>query len=181
MSYTDEQYVRLCLDGQPQMYRHLVLRYQDQLTSYLTGRLGDENVAAEAGQETFVRAYFALPKLKKPDSFYPWLLGIAGRVAKEAYRQRKRRGQIVPLNDEIAEAPTSNDPQTPDLRETISELPEVYRQTILLRYYGGLSCQEISDQLKIPLGTVTKRLSRAYAIMRESLRRRQGNDIEVKS
>lgn len=181
MSCTDEQYVELCLDGQPEVFRHLVLRYQDRLRSYLTGRLGDEHAATEAGQETFVRAYFALSKLKKPDSFYPWLLGIAGRVSKETYRQRKRQGQMLSLNDEIVESPTTSDPPTPDLREAIGQLPEVYRQMILLRYYGGLSCQKISSQQKIPLGTVTKRLSRAYALMRESLRRRQENDIEVKS
>ncbi len=136
-SYTDKQYVRLCLDGQPQVFRHLVLRYQGRLASYLTGRLGDEEAATEVTQETFVRAYFALPKLKKPDSFFAWLLGIAGRVTKETYRQQKKRRQIVSLNNEIPERPKSNDYPSPNLREAVTELPEAYKQTVLLRYYGG--------------------------------------------
>ena len=181
MSYTDEQYVGLCLDGQPQVFRHLVLRYQNRLTSYLTGRLGDEDAAGEVSQETFVRAYFALSKLKKPDSFFPWLVGISGRVIKENYRQQKKQRQTVSLDSEIAQSPTNNDSPAPDLREVVSELPDVYKQAILLRYYGGLSCQELRNQLDVSLGTVTKRLSRAYALLRESLRRRQENDIEVQS
>jgi RNA polymerase sigma factor (sigma-70 family) len=48
-------------------------------------------------------------------------------------------------------------------------LPENYRQVILLRYYAEHSCRQIAEQLEIPLGTVTKTLSRAYAILRQSL------------
>jgi hypothetical protein len=45
----------------------------------------------------------------------------------------------------------------------------VYREVVLMRYYGGLSCAEIGGNLGVPVGTVTKRLSRAYAMLRESL------------
>ena len=44
---------------------------------------------------------------------------------------------------------------------------------VLLRYYGSLSCAGIADQLDMPLGTVTKTLSRAYALLREAMQRRQ--------
>lgn len=65
----------------------------------------------------------------------------------------------------------------------MAELPEPYREVVLLRYYGELSCSRIADQLEKPLGTVTKRLSRAYAMLRESLRELDDRDIncEVKS
>ena len=51
------------------------------------------------------------------------------------------------------------------LEEAIAVLPESYRQVILLRYYEGLSCQEVATRLGMPLGTVTKTLSRAYALL----------------
>ena len=59
------------------------------------------------------------------------------------------------------------------LEEAIAALPETYRQVILLRYYEGLSCQEIATRLDLPLGTVTKTLSRAYALLRQELEARE--------
>jgi len=167
MCQTDGQYVQRCLNGEPDAFRHLVLCHQGRLLSFLTGRLGEAEQAAEAAQETFVRAYFALPKLKKPDSFLPWLLGIAGRVAKETYRDKQRRRQVAALRRDGG--PDQADPPDPALSRAVSELPEAYRKVILLRYYGGLSCAEIGLELGVPLGTVTKRLSRAYTLLRELL------------
>jgi len=51
----------------------------------------------------------------------------------------------------------------------VAGLPEPYREVILLRYYGDCSCAEVAERLGVPLGTVTKRLSRAYDEMRRSL------------
>jgi DNA-directed RNA polymerase specialized sigma24 family protein len=53
--------------------------------------------------------------------------------------------------------------------DAIAALPEPYRQVILRRYYGDLSCAQVAEGLAVPLGTVTKRLSRAYAMLRVSL------------
>ena len=118
-----------------------------------------------------MRAYFGLSKLKKPGAFSSWLRSIAGRVVKETYRARARRRQVALADCEPADTARGHDDSPdPTLARAIAELPEVYRQVILMRYYGDLSCNEVSRQLEVPLGTVTKRLSRAYALLRESLR-----------
>ena len=66
------------------------------------------------------------------------------------------------------------------LAKTIAKLPNFYRQLILLRYYGGQSCKEIAIQLDMPIGTITKTLSRAYAMLREMLSEQKLNaDSEV--
>ena len=70
----------------------------------------------------------------------------------------------------------------PELSQAVAELPEAYRQVILLRFYGGQSCAEIGRNLGVSLGTVTSRLSRAYALLREALRtheqmRRSSDDL----
>ena len=54
------------------------------------------------------------------------------------------------------------------LERAIGRLPESQRNIVLLRYYGGLTCAQVARRLELPLGTVTKNLSRAYALMRES-------------
>jgi RNA polymerase sigma-70 factor (ECF subfamily) len=57
----------------------------------------------------------------------------------------------------------------PAVRHTVENLPEPYKSVILMRYYGGLSCQDAAATLGVPLGTFTKQLSRAYALLRERL------------
>ncbi len=179
---TDEEYVGLCLGGRPEMFRHLVLRYESALSKHLAGRLGDEEAAAEAAQEAMVRAYFALPRLKKAGSFFPWLLGIAERVAREMRRARRRHP--APLDFDVASAwaeselPMQDPDPDQELGRAVAELPEAYKQVILMRFYGGQSCAEIGCNLGVSLGTVTSRLSRAYAMLREALRS-QEQDAEV--
>jgi RNA polymerase sigma-70 factor (ECF subfamily) len=173
MPENDKYYVERCLDGHPDDFRYLVRRYQAPLLANLAGKLGDKDRAEEAAQETLVRAYFNIGKLQKPDSFFSWLLGIADLVAKEHHRkeQLERRRQVVrSFSQETAPPEFSQDYA---LETAVAELPEAYRKIILLRYYGGHSCSQIAEQLDTPLGTVTKTLSRAYAMLREALRRQE--------
>ncbi len=174
MCQTDAECVRLCLDGHPKAFGDLVDRYQGPLVRYLTGRLGSEEEAAELAQETFVRAWCTLRKLKKPESFHCWLLGIAGRVAKENQRKWHRRGQVVSLAREPAvrrgDCPgAASDRPEMALDQAVSGLPEIYREVVLLRYYGGLTCADVGRELGLSLGAVTMRLSRAYGLLRECL------------
>ena len=169
MGITDKFYIERCLDGHPDDFRYLVRRYQAVLLAHLAGKLGNKDRAEEAAQETLVRAYFGLGKLKKPDSYFSWLLGIATRVAKEQQRQEQRRRQQENIRSFSKEIPTPELSQDYGLERAIAELPDSHRKVILLRYYGGYSCSQVAEQLDKPLGTVTKTLSRAYAALRKSL------------
>ena len=171
MSLSDQQSVESCLDGHPEAYRQLVERYQAPLTRCLWVHLGNQEAAAEAAQETFVRAYFALSGLRKPEAFFSWLLGIAQRVAQEARCAARRRRQLDRGQFERAKTAGKGPMEAESaVAEAVAQLPDAYRQVVLLRFYGGLSCHEISRDLNVPLGTVTKRLSRAYGLLRERLR-----------
>ncbi len=170
MPEADKYYIEHCLDGQPDDFRYLVRRYQAVLLAHLAGKLGNRDRAEEAAQESLVRAYFGLGKLKKPDSFFSWLLGIANRVAKEQQRSEQRRRQQESIRSFSKEIPTPELSQDYGLEKVIAELPDSHRKVILLRYYGGYSCSQVAEQLDMPLGTVTKTLSRAYATLRKSLR-----------
>jgi RNA polymerase sigma-70 factor (ECF subfamily) len=175
MGTSDGYYIERCLDGHPDDFRCLVRRYQAVLLAHLAGQLGSPDKAEEAAQETLVRAYFALEKLKKRESFFSWLLGIANRVAKEHQRSEQRRSQMAGALAERAPAPELS----PDcgLERAVAALPPPYRELVLLRYYGGCSCSEVAQQLGVPLGTVTKNLSRAYAKLRDSLQRQNERQV----
>ena len=178
MDLTDKECVERCRDGHPDDFGQLVNRYQKPLFSWLAGRVGDNRQAEEVAQESFVRAFTSLKKLRKPESFYSWLLGIAGRVAKEQFRSREHSRREREAAETMTEdAPAGNDGYP--LEEAIATLPESYRQMILLRYYEGLSCQEVATRLGLPLGTVTKTLSRAYALLRHELAAREGAEPTV--
>ncbi len=169
MSETDTYYIERCLDGHPDDFRYIVRRYQAVLLAHLAGKLGNKDKAEEAAQESLVRAYFNMSKLRKPGSFFSWLLGIADRVAKEHQRKDMLHQQREVIRSFSAEAASPELSQDYGLEAAIAELPESYRRVVLLRYYGGRSCSQVAEQLDIPLGTITKTLSRAYAMLRNAL------------
>jgi RNA polymerase sigma-70 factor (ECF subfamily) len=168
MCQSDDDCIEACLNGRPDTFRHLVLRYERPMLAYLTRRLGDPDAAAEVAQESFVRAYFRLGTLQRGDAFFAWLLGIAQRVMLESFRRRREYS--------LSESTEPVDPSTDaaadcdvELADAVARLPDPYRDVTVLRYFGGLTCAEVSQRLGVPLGTVTKRLSRAYGLLREAL------------
>jgi RNA polymerase sigma-70 factor (ECF subfamily) len=169
---SDEEYVVSSRNGHPDHFRLLVRRYQRPLFAYLSSRLGSQLEAEEAAQESFVRAFLSLKKLRQPESFYAWLLGIASRVLKEQFRAEERRQRDRAIAEDLLAETAGAEPEYP-LEEAIAALPESYRQVILLRYYEGLSCQDVATRLGMPLGTITKTLSRAYALLRQELKARE--------
>jgi RNA polymerase sigma-70 factor (ECF subfamily) len=168
MKDSDQFIIRKCLDGRPDAFRHLVRRYQAPVTAHISKRLRRRHLVEEAAQETFVRAFFNLEKLRKPEKFYSWLLGIAARVSKEELR---KNGKVINLEDISAlPAETVNTDTDMELEQAVSRLEDPYRQVVLLRFYANRSCREISEALDVPVGTVTKQLSRAYEKLRGLLK-----------
>ncbi len=178
MDLTDAECVQSACDGKPDQFRFLVERYQRPLLAFLSGRLQSPAEVEETAQESFVRAFLSIKTLRRPESFYAWLLGIARRVLQEEWRAQTRRRQAQEVAETLL-ADVSGDAPIFSLEEAIAVLPERCRQVILLRYYDGLSCQEIAMRLNMPLGTVTKTLSRAYALLRQELRARKNAPAET--
>jgi RNA polymerase sigma-70 factor, ECF subfamily len=176
----DKYYVERCLDGHPDDFRHLVRRYQPVLLTYLVGKLGRRDWAEDAAQEALVRAYFNIGKLQRPESFYSWLLGIAQFVAKEQQKKEltRRKHESVRALAEVEETPEPDLPQNYGLKTVVAGLPETYRRVILLRYYGGLSCRQVAEQLDMPMGTVTVTMVRAYALLRNALQRQEMREVK---
>jgi len=168
MCRDDRECIEHCLNGHPDAFRHLVGRYQNVVLSYLAGQMGSRERAEEAAQVTFVRAYFGLNKLRKRESFFSWLLSIAGRVASQQRKVERRHKAVATL---VTARPARSPEQSEEfaLEKALGELPALYRDVVLLRYYAGRSCAEVAQDLGMPLGTVTKRLSRAYAMLRDAL------------
>jgi len=125
---------------------------------FLVLRLGNAQDARDALQETLVAAWLALPKLRDPHKFRPWIGRIAARKAAaiEAERQRARASALP--------ARTADPPDTTTglfVVEMLNGLPPILRNTLLLRYVLDLSERETACALRVPVGTVKSRTARA--------------------
>jgi len=174
MEPTDAACITSCLSGgkrAAEAYRTLVERYQKPLMALIRGRGAGRELADEILQETFVRGYVGLQRLGKRDAFFPWLVGIATRVSQEMLRDQARQRDIARQSLWANPRVSASDDPMPDLEleQAVAGLAEPYREVVLLRYYGGLSCSEVAGRLDMPLGSVTKVLSRAYGMLREQL------------
>ena len=167
-SLKSEMLIRRCQQGDSLAIEVLIRRYQNYVFRLCYLVMRNEQDAEDMTQETFVRAFRALPRfeIREGISFEAWLY----RVAVNACRSRMRRKwyQVLPW-PEPAPQIVSEPEEQPDRRlmrgeerseilAAIDTLGEKHRLVVILRYYGGLSNEEIAQALSIPCGTVRSRL-----------------------
>jgi RNA polymerase sigma factor (sigma-70 family) len=162
--------------GDTHAYEELV--YAHQAIAFRTAYViaGNAADAEEAAQDGFVKAWRALGRFRACAPFRPWLLRI---VANEARNRRRSAGRRVQLAVRAATEQASGDAapspetvllsveQSRTLIAAVNELPEDQRSVISLRYFVGLSEQEVAEALELPTGTVKSRTSRALDRLRE--------------
>jgi RNA polymerase sigma-70 factor (ECF subfamily) len=170
--------IRRCQRGDRLAIEVLVRRYQNYVYRLCYLIMRHEQDAEDMTQETFIRAFRALPRfeIRKGISFEAWLY----RIAVNACRSRMRRKwyqalpwpeprQMVAESEEQPDRLLMQGEQRDEILEAIDSLGEKHRLVIILRYYGGLSNEEIARMLDIPSGTVRSRLHIARQRLRELL------------
>ncbi|PPE71284.1 RNA polymerase sigma factor RpoE [Caldimonas thermodepolymerans] len=175
--------------GDQKAFELLVIKYQRKIERLIARMVRDTDLIQDIAQETFLRAYRALPQFRGDSAFYTWLYRIAVNTAKKALVELKRD----PLVTESArsaggdEEETSrverelSDGETPEavmaskeiaatVNAAIEALSEDLRQAITLREIEGLSYEEIAEVMNCPIGTVRSRIFRAREAIAERLR-----------
>ncbi len=148
----------------------LMTEYGDQVMRTCLLYLQRKQLAEDASQETFIRAWRALDQLREGQTEKAWLMKIAVNVCKSALRSRARR--IPDTNVSADEVPeTGAEDQYPDrtVFDAVNRLPLKYRSPVILHYYQGLPVSDIAGILRLPGTTVRTRLSRARALLRNEL------------
>ena len=134
---------------------------------------GDADLAREFTQDTFVRAFAQLPKFRGDAALSTWLHRITVTVVSNAMRRVKRfRQRETDLEDvhPIGSEGSGVDPVLRDrLHRAISDLPEIYRTTLIMHDIEGYTHTEIAEVLGVAEGTCKSRLSVARAQLRETL------------
>ncbi len=164
---TDAQLVKSALEGSGDAFGALVARYKDAVFGVAFHRLGGFEEARDAAQETFVKAFRNLGKLRQPASFANWLCRTAEGTATDA--ARRRRGEIPLDAVREAAAPGPPDGVAGQVREALGTLPEATRLAVILHYVDGYSHAEVSQFLGTTEGAVKTRVSRGKARLREEM------------
>ncbi|MBT9497952.1 MULTISPECIES: RNA polymerase sigma factor RpoE [Zoogloea] len=182
----DQLLVERVQRGDKQAFGLLVTKYQRKLGRLLSRLIRDPAEVEDVAQETFIKAYRALPSFRGDSAFYTWLYRIGINTAKNYLVSQGRRAPTTTEFDSeeaetFEEGDQLRDINTPErllmtkqIGETVNvameALPEELRTAIVLREIEGLSYEEIAAIMECPIGTVRSRIFRAREAISEKLK-----------
>jgi len=184
-SLSDAELVELACAGQTQAFEALVCRHQDSIYNAAYYLVGNHQDAQDIAQDVFVKAYGSLAKFRRRSSFGTWLFGIMLNTVRSFWRKRSHTDGVVRLGGSLADeeegypevesghdGPLENSLRSETVqrvRSAVGQLEQELREILVLREMEGLSYEDISELLGLPLGTVKSRLFRARYALKEQL------------
>ncbi|MDQ2779612.1 MAG: RNA polymerase sigma factor RpoE [Pseudomonadota bacterium] len=176
----DAQLVERVKRGDVRAFEMLVVKYQRRIERLIGRMVRDTDLVQDIAQESFIRAYRAMPQFRGDSAFYTWLYRIAVNTAKKALSDMKRDPLVFESSRMVSEdgEETSRaeneltDGETPEallatkeigaaVNAAIEALSVDLRQAVTLREIEGLSYEEIAEAMNCPIGTVRSRIFRA--------------------
>mgnify|MGYP000922519478 FL=1 len=169
----DEELCRQIQEGSESALEALVHRYHGPVFAYLYRLTGHRQTAEDLTQETFTRLMTQIHTYHFPRPFRPWLYTIAHNLYRDHVKAASRRAypsadpergqppRLIDLSEQITEQAA--------LSQALRSLEDGERAVLLLRFYQGLTSEEVGRVLGIPAGTVRSRLSRAVRKLRDLL------------
>jgi len=182
----DAELIARIQQGDKRAFDLLVIKYQRRIMRLLSRQVRNPSDIEDIAQETFIKAYRALPNFRGDSAFYTWLYRIAINTARNWYVAQMRRPQTVdprenPEGETFDHIDNLKDINTPDavlasrqvaqaINQAMAELPEELSTAITLREVEGLSYDEIAQAMDCPVGTVRSRIFRAREAIANKLR-----------
>ncbi len=156
--------------GREQQFNQLIAIYMDDLYRYAHWLSGSHAVADDLVQETLMRAWRSMDKLKDEKAVKGWLLTILRRENARRFERQHPQQSAMPT-EELAATHPDYDTSTEAfvLRQALEKLPEAYREPLLMQIIHGYSQKEIAEHLGISVAGAGTRLFRAREKMRELL------------
>jgi RNA polymerase sigma-70 factor (ECF subfamily) len=182
MTWTDEELVARSIRGDSESFNELILRWERPIYALAYRTIGREEEARDVCQETFLRAFRALPAFRGQAKFSSWLYRIALNLCRD-WMRKERRAPIAQLPEDVdlmdLAAAAEPGESIEDLvarkdlsrrvEQAMAKLPEEQRTAIILKEYHGMTFQEIADLVGCPLSTVKTRLYQGLTVLRREL------------
>ena len=181
--------VRRAQQGDMQAFEMLVVKYQRRVQRLVGRMVRDVDLVPDIAQESFIRAYRALPQFRGEAAFYTWLYRIAVNTAKQALAELQRdplvyesaraaaedgdetsRADREPSDGATPEAMLASKEVAAAVNAAVAALSEDLRLAITLREIDGLSYEAIAEAMNCPIGTVRSRIFRAREAIATRLR-----------
>ena len=182
MNWTDEDLVARSRGGDLDSFNQLILRWERPIYALAYRVIGREEDARDVCQETFLRAFRALPGFRGQAKFSSWIYRIALNLCRDWIRRQRRTPVVqMPEDAEAVERMAVRDPveSIEDLvarkelsavvAEAMAVLPEEQRTAIILKEYHGMTFQEIAELQGCPLSTVKTRVYQGLTVLRRNL------------
>ena len=181
----DQQLVERVQRGDRRAFDLLVGKYQHKIMSVISRYIRNPDEVQDVAQDTFVRAWRALPKFRGDSAFFTWLYRIAINTAKNHLVARSRRPPDTDVDIEDAQflesADGLRDADSPlghalsaeieaTVHRALEALPDEMRTAVMLREFDGLSYEEIAQVMDCPVGTVRSRIFRGREAIDTALR-----------
>lgn len=181
---TDEELIKEFQDNNTiEAYEILVSRFKDPLTNYVYRFLGDRDVCTDIVQDTMIKFYLHKDSYKSFAKFSTWIYTIAGNLARNELKRRKRRTifSLNPDDDEkkiqiedtsfvSPERSTDSQIKGEIIQKALLKVKPVYREVVILRDIEGLSYEEIAEITELSIGTVKSRINRGRKHLQELLK-----------
>lgn len=168
---SDEKIVELVRKKDKELYAQIIKRFEDKLTRYANYLTGDENSAADIVQESFIKAYINLNGFDTKKKFSSWIYRIVHNQAMNYFNKRKKDVLFDKDIDFDSGINIEDEFIKKELRDhahnCLNQMPLMYKEPLSLYFLEEKSYEEISDILRIPVGTVGTRINRAKVIMKK--------------
>lgn len=187
---TDEELLAQHVAGDRAAMAQLIRRYEKELYAFLQRFVGDATVAEDLFQDTFIQVHRNAAGFDAQRRFRPWVFTIAANKARDYLRANVRK-TTQSLNNQTGDADSATfldlmesdvAPPVQDLtreediaqvQAVLEELPEHYREVLLLSFYHQFAYKQMADMLGVPLGTVKSRLHAAVAAFAKAWERKE--------
>lgn len=175
LDVSEAEIIRSAQSGDRNAFSELVRIHARGVFNVVYRMCGNELIAEDAAQETFIRAWQNLSSYRPQTPLRNWLYRIAFNAGLDMLRKEKRilPNAIEDLNlsdgQPSLEALVSQQERTQLVQKAILSLPDASRAVLVLREYEEMSYQEISSTLDIPIGTVMSRLNYARKLLKDKL------------
>jgi len=168
---SDEDIVEKVCSNDQELYSVIVDRYQNKLLRYAINLVHDEDKAKHIVQDAFIKAFINLNGFNLKKKFSSWIYRI---VHNEAINLVKKYQKEQPISENFDLSSDEDIVKEFEQGETVAEvkkclgvMPLLYSEPLSLYYLDEKTYEEISDILRVPMGTVATRISRAKQIMKK--------------